>query len=335
MKTYRLTGPSLDQLTCSDEDVPSPSAGEVQVDMKAAALNYRDVGVVAGVYTAAPDLVPMSDGAGRVVAVGPGVTDFAVGDDIVSCFYEDWQAGAATPANHRRSFGSERDGMLAERVNLPATGLVHKPATLSYAEAATLTCAGLTAWTALFSEAGLRPGQHVVVQGTGGVSIFALQFAVMAGATVSVLSSSDAKLERAKALGAAHLVNYRTTPNWSDAVMDFTVGQGADVVIEVGGPATFAQAQAALRMDGTIAIVGLLSGIETPLSIPLAIMRRARIHGVTVGHREDMLAMLRAVDAHGIKPVIDQRYAFADARRAYEDLPKGEHFGKLVIDIGG
>ena len=207
MKTYRLTRASLDGLICFDEDVPQPAAGEVQVDMKAAALNYRDIGVVAGIYAAAPNLLPLSDGAGTVVAIGTGVDGFAVGDQVVSCFYEDWQAGAATPSNHRRSFGSERDGVLGERVNLPATGLVHMPASLTYAEAATLTCAGLTAWTALFSDADLKPGQHVVVQGTGGVSIFALQFAKMAGATVSVLSSSDAKLERARALGAHHLVN--------------------------------------------------------------------------------------------------------------------------------
>lgn len=333
MKTYRLTGISLDSLVCRNEDRAPPAVGEVQVGMQAVAINYRDVGVVAGVYPAIADLIPISDGSGTIVAVGEGVEDFTVGDEILSCFYENWQGGAGTPENHRRSFGSERDGMLAERVNLPVSGIVRKPSSLSHAEAATLTCAGLTAWTALFTEAGLQPGQHVVVQGTGGVSVFALQFAKMMGATVTVLSSSDEKLVRAKALGADHLVNYRTTPEWSAAVVDFTEGQGADVVIEVGGPATFAHAQACLRMDGTIAIVGLLSGIEAPLSIPLAITRRARIHGVTVGHREDMLAMVRAIDMHGIKPVIDRSYDFANARQAYEDLPSGTHFGKLVIDI--
>ncbi len=335
MKAYRLTGGDLASLNCRTETVPPPASGEVQVAMKAAAMNYRDIGVASGIYAAAPNLIPLSDGAGTIVAVGTGVEGFAVGDDVVSCFYENWQAGVGTPDNHRRSFGSERDGMLAECVNLPVSGLVHKPASLSHAEASTLTCAGLSAWTALFTEAALRPGQHVVVQGTGGVSIFALQFAKMAGATVTVLSSSAAKLERAAALGADHLVNYRTTPGWSTAVMDHTQGQGADVIVEVGGPDTFAQAQAALRMDGTIAIVGLLSGIEAPLSIPLAITRRARIHGITVGHRQDMLAMARAIDVFGIKPVIDRHYDFADARQAYEDLPKGNHFGKLVIDIGG
>ena len=334
MKVYRLAGNTLASLNCHVESVAHPETGEVQVAIKAAALNYRDVGVVAGVYPAAPNLIPLSDGAGTIVAVGSGVEGFAVGDEIVSCFYENWPGGAATPENHRRSFGSERDGVLSQCVNLPVSGLVLKPASLTHAEASTLTCAGLTAWTALFSEAGLQPGQHVVVEGTGGVAIFALQFAKMAGATVTVLSSSDEKLARARELGADHLVNYRTTPAWSSTIMEYTNGRGADVVIEVGGPATFAQAQASLRMDGTIAIVGLLSGIETPLSIPLAITRRARIHGVTVGHREDMLAMTRAVDAHGIKPVIDRHYAFSDAKRAFEDLPKGAHIGKLVIDIG-
>lgn len=333
MNTYRLTGNTLDSLVCKAEDRTPPAPGEVQVAMKAVALNYRDVGVVTGVYPAIANVIPMSDGSGTIVAIGQGVEGVAVGDEIVSCFYENWQAGAGTPDNHRRSFGCERDGMLAERVNLPVSGIVRKPVSLSHAEASTLTCAGLTAWTALFTEGGLQPGQHVVVQGTGGVSIFALQLAKMVGATATVLSSSDEKLAHATALGADHLVNYRSTPDWSAAVMAFTQGQGADVVIEVGGPATFAQAQACLRMNGTIAIVGLLSGIESPLSIPLAITRRARIHGITVGHREDMLAMVRAIDTHGIKPVIDRHYDFANARQAYEDLPRGTHFGKLVIDI--
>lgn len=223
--------------------------------------------------------------------------------------------------------------MLAERVNLPVSGLVRKPASLDFAEASTLTCAGLTAWSALFREGGLLPGQHVVVQGTGGVAIFALQFARMVGATVTVLSSSDAKLDRAAALGADHLVNYRKTPDWHEAVRGFTHGRGADVIIELGGRETFPRSQACLAMEGTIAIVGLLSGIEATFSVPLAIGERQRIHGVTVGHREDMIEMIRAIDTAGLRPVIDGRYALADARRAYEDLPTGRHFGKLVVDV--
>lgn len=333
MKTWRLTGAGVDALRLGDEDVVPPGPGEIQVAIRAAAINYRDLGVAQGVYPAAPNLVPFSDGAGTVTALGAGVSGLAVGDEIVTCFYENWQGGRGTPENRARTFGSERDGVLAELVNLPASGVVKKPANLGFAEAATLTCAGLTAWSALFREGGLLAGQHVVAQGTGGVAIFALQFARMAGATVTVLSSSDAKLDRAAALGADHLVNYRKVADWQDEVRAFTNGRGADVVVELGGPETFPRSQACLAMEGTIAVVGLLSGIAAALSIPLTIGNRQRIHGVTVGHREDMLAMVRAVETAGIVPVIDGRYALADARRAYDDLPTGQHFGKLVVEV--
>lgn len=333
MKSWRLNGKGTAALECGEEKIAPPGHGQVQVRMRAGAINYRDVGVVAGVYPAAPNLIPFSDGAGTIVALGDGVEGFAVGDDVVSCFYENWQGGPGTPANLRYSLGSERDGVLAEAVNLRASGIIRKPANLDHAEASTLTCAGLTAWSALFTEGRLQPGQHVVVQGTGGVAIFALQFAKMAGATVTVLSSADEKLARAKALGADHLVNYRKVPEWNVPVLDYTGGRGADIVIELGGPETFPRALASLKMSGLVAIIGLLSGIEAPLSIPLTITRRARIHGITVGHREDMLAMAKAIETHGIKPVIDRHYAFADAKQAFEDLPKGSHFGKLVVDI--
>lgn len=335
MKTWRLVGPGIEGLRFADEDPGEPGPGEVQVAIRAAAINYRDVGVAEGTYTAAPNLVPFSDGAGIVVALGTGVTGYSVGDEVVTCFYENWQGGRGTPENRALSFGSERDGVLAERVNLPVSGLVRKPATLDLAEASTLTCAGLTAWSALFREGGLLPGQHVVVQGTGGVAVFALQFAKMAGATVTVLSSSDAKLDRAAAMGADHLVNYRTTPDWHEEVLAFTNGRGAEIVVELGGTETFPRSQACLAMEGTIAIVGLLSGIEATLSVPLVIGARQRIHGITVGHRQDMLEMIRAIDKAGIKPVIDGRYDLADARRAYEDLPTGRHFGKLVVEAAG
>ncbi len=332
MKTYRLTGTGLDALRCGLEDLPPPAPGEVQVRMAAASLNYRDVGVVAGHYAAAPNLVPLSDGAGTVTAVGGGVEEFAPGDAVVSCFYENWQGGRATAANHRRSFGSERDGVLAECVNLPVSGIVHKPVSLDMAAAATLPCAALTAWSALFTEGRLTPGQHVVIEGTGGVALFALQFAKVAGATVTMLSSSDDKLARAGAMGADHLVNYRTTPGWSAAVMDFTGGVGADIVIELGGTATLGQALQSVRIDGLIAVIGVLSGLEASLFVPFMLQCHSRLQGITVGHRDDMIAMGRAIDMHRIKPVIDTVYAFDDARSAYEALPFGRHFGKLVID---
>ena len=333
MRTYRLNGSGPDALRWAEEDVPGPGWGEVQVRVHAAAINYRDVGVAAGHYFAAPDLIPFSDGAGTVVAVGPGVTDFRVGDAVVSCFYVDWQGGRATAANHRASFGSERDGLLAELVNLPVSGVIHKPASLDLAAAATLPCAGLTAWSALFTEGRLTAGQHVVIEGTGGVAIFALQFALMAGASVTMLSSSDAKLARAGAMGAQHLVNYTTTPAWAAEVMRHTGGDGADIVVELGGAATLGQALQAIRMDGLVAVIGVLSGLEAPLFVPHMLQRHARLQGVTVGCRDDMIAMGKAIDLHSIEPAIAARYDFADAPRAYADLPAGRHFGKLVIDL--
>lgn len=333
MKVWRLDGRGVAALSLVQEEPVQPGPDEVQLRMEAAAINYRDIGIAEGVYSAGTHLIPFSDGAGTVIAVGDAVTDFAVGDPVVTCFYENWQGGRATAANHRRSLGRERDGVLAQVVTLPASALVPRPPSLSAAEAATLTCAGLTAWSALFGEAAIRPGQHVVVQGTGGVAIFALQFAKMAGATVTVLSGSDEKLARARALGADHLVNYKAAPDWAQAVMAFTAGEGADAVIELGGPATMVQSLASLRIEGTVAVIGLLSGIEAALPIPLILEHKARIHGVTVGHREDMLAMARAIETHGIKPAIDRSYAFEDARAAYEDLPRGAHFGKLVVDF--
>jgi NADPH:quinone reductase-like Zn-dependent oxidoreductase len=333
MKTYRLNGVGLDALRCGDENVPPPARGEVQVRMAAAAINYRDVGVVFGHYTAAPNLVPFSDGAGTIVAVGDAVEDFAIGDAVVSCFYENWPSGRASALNHRRSFGSERDGMLAELVNLPVSGIVHKPASLDMLAASTLPCAALTAWSALFTEGHLLPGQHVVVEGTGGVALFALQFAKMAGATVTVLSSSDEKLARAAAMGADHLVNYRDVPEWSALVMDVTNGTGADIVIELGGTSTLGQALQSIRMDGLVAVIGVLSGLEATLFVPHMLQRHARMQGITVGHRDDMIAMGKGIDTHGIKPVIDTIFAFDDAPRAYELLPTGQHFGKLVIDV--
>lgn len=333
MKAYHLTGAGFGNLSCIDEDIAPPAVAEVQVRIKAAAINYRDLGVALGHYPAAPNLVPMSDGAGTVEAVGDGVEDFAVGDEVVSCFYENWPSGRASAANHKRSLGSERDGVLAEIVNLPGTALIAKPANLDFTQAATLPCAATTAWSALFTEGRLQPGDHVVIEGTGGVGIFALQFAKMADATVTMLSGSDEKLEQAKALGADHLVNYNAKENWSDAVMEKTGGTGADVVIELGGPATLAQALKSIRVDGLVAVIGVLSGLEASVFVPDILQRHARLQGITVGSREEMMAMARAIAASGLTPVVDTSYGFDDALQAYQDLPKGEHFGKLVVDF--
>ncbi|NJS13835.1 MAG: NAD(P)-dependent alcohol dehydrogenase [Sphingopyxis sp.] len=241
-------------------------------------------------------------------------------------------AGEAT-LDSRATFGSQLHGMLAEAIIAPARGLLKAPATLTLAEASTLPCAALTAWSALFEAANVGPAQHVVVQGTGGVAIFALQFAKLAGASVTILSGSDAKLERARGLGADHCVNYRQHPAWAKSVNEYTRGRGADIVIELGGTSTLGESIACLRHDGTVAIIGVLSGLEAALPLAPTIYKRARIQGVNVGHRESMTAMCAAIDRHRLKPVIDRNYSFDDAKSAYRDLAAGAHFGKLVIDI--
>lgn len=333
MKAYRLHAPGPAGLRCGEESIPSPGAGEVLVRVAAASINYRDLGILAGVYPNKAAVIPLSDGAGTVERVGPGVRGFSSGDAVIGCFYADWQAGPATAANHAASLGCEHDGVLAEYVCLPATGLVHKPASLDFAQAATLPCAALTAWSALFTEGGLQPGQHVLVQGTGGVALFALQFARMAGAMVTVISGSDDKLDRARALGAHHTINYRTTPEWSAQALEITGGRGVDLVVELGGADTLAQSMRCVTVGGHISVVGVLSGLEAKIFVPDMLFRHIRLCGITVGHREDFLAMNRAIDQHGIEPVIDTRFGFDEAALAYEALPRGLHFGKLVIEV--
>lgn len=334
MKRYRLMGSGAQTLGLADETVPVPGPGEALVRMRAAAINYRDLGIIGGAYPNKPGVVPLSDGAGIVEAVGAGVTSVRPGDAVASCFYPYWESGPATSANHRASLGCEIDGVLAELAIVPASGLVAKPAGLDFTEAATLPCAGLTAWTALFTEGRLLPGQTVVIQGTGGVALFALQFTTMIGARTILLSGSDAKLERARSMGADVTINYRTTPDWAAAVLDATGGEGADLIVELGGGATLANSLNCIRTGGRISIIGVLGGLVAEVPIPPILFRHIHMTGITVGHREDFQTMCAAIDANGITPVIDRTFAFADAAGAYTHLPKGEHFGKLVIEIG-
>jgi NADPH:quinone reductase-like Zn-dependent oxidoreductase len=333
MKAYRLQESGAAGLVCAEESIPVPGAGEVLVRLGAASINSRDLGILAGFYPNKRGVIPLSDGAGTVEAVGPGVQGLAAGDAVVGCFYADWQAGPATAGNHAASLGCEHDGVLAEHICLPATALVHKPVSLDFAEAATLPCAALTAWSALFTEGNLRPGQHVLVQGTGGVATFAMQFARMAGAEVTVISGSDEKLERARTLGATHVVNYRETTDWGSRVQEITGGRGVDLVVELGGADTLAQSMRCVAVGGHISVIGVLSGVEAKISVPDMLFRHIRLCGITVGHREDFLAMNRAIDLHGIQPVIDTRFGFDEAALAYEALPRGQHFGKLVIEV--
>lgn len=333
MKQFQIKGQGLENLVRLDVAMPSPGPSDVLVRMQAASLNYRDLGILGGHYPAPTGVVPLSDGAGIVEAVGSCVSDFAVGDAVVSCFYTNWQDGAATPANHAASLGCEVDGVLQEYAMIPHTGLLHKPASLDFAEAATLPCAALTAWSALFTEGHLRPGQHVLVQGTGGVALFALQLAKIAGAQVTVISSSDEKLERARLLGADHVLNYSQTPQWGAAVRDMTSGRGVDIIIELGGGETLRQSLSCIAMDGRISVIGVLTGIEAQVSIRDMLFGHVHINGITVGHRADFRQMIATIDQHGVKPVIDQRFAFEEAPAAYAALPTGAHMGKLVIDF--
>lgn len=334
MRTWRIeTTAGLEGLKLAQVDLPDPGPGELRVRLRANAINYRDLSVISDPAARGIPLprIPNSDGAGEVVAVGPGVTDFAPGDRVASCFFQDWTDGPCTPEAMASALGGALDGVLAEEVNLKATGVVKIPEHLSYAEAATLPCAALTAWRALVPVGRLKAGDTVLLLGTGGVSIFALQFAELMGARVVITSSSDAKLERAKALGAWQTVNYRTTPDWEKAVLALTDGRGVDLAVEVGGAGTLSRSIAATRVAGTIAFIGVLAGGQVD---PRPIMSKSlTLQGIYVGSRNLFREMNRAIEAAGLKPVIDRYFPFEDAPAAYRAMKAADHFGKLVIEF--
>lgn len=326
---------SLDGLRLVERPTPEPAHGQILVRVRAASINYRDTVVVAGRYFGGllqRPTIPFSDGAGEVIAVGPGVDRFRVGDRVAGCFFRDWLGGALTRRIFPHQLGAGLDGMLAEEALLEAEGAVPIPAHLSFEEAATLPCAALTAWHALMESWTLKPGQTVLVLGTGGVSIFALQFAKLAGARAIVTSSSDDKLERARSLGADALVNYRRTPEWAAEVLRLTDGEGADNVVEVGGAGTLPHSLQAAKMAGQVSVIGVVAGGGEVNPVPL-IPKALRMQGIYVGSRAMFEAMNAAVARHALRPVIDKVMPFEDARRAYEELPTGRHFGKIVVAI--
>lgn len=334
MKLYRIaaTG-SIDGLTARDEPEPGPAHGQILVRVRACSLNYRDLMVVNGHYAGPqPDgLVPLSDGAGEVVAVGDGVTRFRVGDRVCGCFFDGWAGGALTRAAEATARGGAAHGMLAEYVVMSQEGAVAVPAHLSFEEAATLPCAALTAWNALVTFGRAAPGETVLTQGTGGVSIFAIQFARLLGLRVIATSSAAAKLERVRALGAAETINYREEPEWQNAARRLTGKAGVDLVVEVGGPGTFRRSMEATRTGGRIAVIGLLSGVGEQVD-PLTILRRRlTVAGILVGSTEMFEGMLRAVTLHAIRPVIDRVFGFDEVPAAYRHLEAAGHFGKIVI----
>ncbi|MBU6268793.1 MAG: NAD(P)-dependent alcohol dehydrogenase [Sphingomonadales bacterium] len=335
MRAIRLRHPAgYDNLRLETIDPREPGPGEVQVRVHAASLNFRDMLVAKGFFPTFDGIIPLSDGAGEVVAVGEGVTGLAVGDAVVSTFHPKWRDGHIERSELDNAPGGPADGFAAELVTRPAASFTRAPANLTHAEAATLTCAGVTAWRALITDGAVKPGATVLVLGTGGVSLFALQFAKMAGATVIATSSSAAKCARLKDLGADHVLNYKETPQWADAVRDIAGGIGVDHVVEVGGPHTIGQSFAAARTGGHIAIIGAAGGFDID-TMPFAIVqaKRLRLQAVTVGSRADQLAMVRAIETHGMTPVLDRDFALEQIASAFRHLESGGHIGKITLSF--
>lgn len=338
MRALQVTEPwGLDQLKVVELPDPTPGPSEVLVRMRAASLNYRDLMMVGGIYGRGPatggPVIPFSDGCGVVEAVGPEVTRFAVGDRVATMFFQGWIAGPPTLEKVSTALGFPIPGAGRELATFSQEGLSKVPAFLTDQEVATLPCAALTAWRALFEDARPQPGDSVVLQGTGGVSIFGLQFAHAGGLRTIITSSSDEKLARAKGLGADELVNYRTTPEWSQAVRAATGGVGADVILEVGGGGTIEQSMRAIRIGGHIAVIGVVAGAGNPFNLASVIGNSARLQGLSVGSREMFEAMCAAIDQHKIRPVVDKVFPWTEARAAFEAMSGGEHFGKIVLQF--
>lgn len=332
-QAYEIGAFGLENLRLVERPALPVGPGQVRLALAAVSLNYRDLMTVLGTYNPRQKLplIPCSDGAGTVVEVGAGVTRFKVGDRALPIFAQRYIAGEPTRERVRSTLGGPLDGTLASEIVLSEEGLVATPASLSDEEASTLACAGLTAWSAIVTEGGVKAGDTVLVQGTGGVSIFALAFARMVGARVIVTSGSDEKLARARKLGACETINYRTTPSWGARAKELTGGRGVDLVVEVGGAGTLAQSLAAIRFGGTIALIGVLAGGAAELSIIPIFMQKVRIQGVLVGDRDAFEAMHRAIEANGLKPVIDRTFPWPEARAAFDHLAAGRHLGKVVV----
>ncbi|MCZ4279377.1 NAD(P)-dependent alcohol dehydrogenase [Kiloniella laminariae] len=334
MKAWKVI-PNTEKLDLQQQEISigNPGPGEVRLRMHATSLNYRDLLVANGStpQTKEGGLIPLSDGAGQIIAIGEGVTDFTPGDRVANMFWRDWQSGAFDP--QYTAMGASIDGVLAEEVILPTKALVKIPDFLSYEEAASLPCAALTAWNALMETGDLKPGQTVVTLGTGGVSLFALQFAKSLGAKVIITSSSNDKLARAGKMGADHLVNYRETPDWAAEVLRLTDGVGADVVLDTGGPGTLEQSLQAARFNGRITMIGVQADPGHNIS-PLPILfKKLRLQGIMVGSRDMFINMLAQMTRHQIRPVIDQVFDFNDTPKAFEAMKTAGHFGKIAIAV--
>jgi len=334
MRAYEIRDTfGVDALALSERPDPKPGPGQVVVKTRAVSLNFRDLLVVKGDYSRKLPLpmTPCSDCAGEVAAVGEGVTRVKVGDRVAGIFMQTWLDGEVNEAKAKSALGAAIGGVLAESVLLHESGLVHIPAHLSFEEAATLPCAAVTAWHALITEGGLKPGDTVLTLGSGGVSLFALQFARLAGARVISTSGSDEKLARLCGLGASHGINYKTTVDWDKRVRELT-GAGVDHVVEVGGASTLPKSLKAVRIGGRISLIGNVAGGGEVNPVPL-LMKNVRLQGIFVGSREMFEAMNRAIAAHSLRPVVDRVFPFAEAREAMHYMESGAHFGKVCIQV--
>ena len=324
----------LDHLKIAERPKPSPAKGEVLLAMKAASLNYRDLLTVKGMGGGFPlPLIPFSDGAGEIIAVGEGVTRVRSGDRVCPSFFQSWIEGPVADYSRSKALGGSAQGVLQEFLALSAEGVSKIPDHLNWTEAASLPCAGLTAWRAIAVEAPVGPGQSILVQGTGGVSIFALQFAKARGASVIATSSSDEKLEHAKKLGADHVINYRTTPEWGRKARELTGGRGVDVVVEVGGENTLAQSLEAARVGGSIVIIGVLGGFSSPLFMPALFGKNLRLIGISVGSRAQFDEMAKAIAGWKLKPVVERTFPFDKVPEALKLMEAGGHFGKIAVSF--
>ena len=334
MKAMRIRQPaSLESIEPGTVESRAPGPGEIRVRIRAASLNFRDNLVATGFFPVADGVIPLSDGAGEVLELGEGVTEFKAGDAVVSTFHPAWQDGHIERFQLVGGPGGPADGFACEEATRPATHFTRAPRGLSHAESATITCAGVTAWRALVTDGQIKPGANVLVLGSGGVSIFALQFAKAAGATVIATSSSAERLDRLKALGADHVINYKDVPEWGQAVVELTGGIGVDHVVEVGGPNTLPQSIIASRTGGHLALIGAVAGFDGGIPFAISQAKRLRLQGVTVGSRHDQMEAVRAIEASGIKPVVDSHFPLEKLADAFRHLQAGAHIGKICIDI--
>jgi len=334
MKLVRLRAPGgFENLKLVEEDQPEPRPGELLVNIRACSLNFLDDMLVQGKKPGADGRIPLSDGAGEVIAVGDEVDEFKVADNVVSTFYPYWLGGEMTPATKRDIPGESVDGYAREYACMPAHAFTKAPAGYTHVEAATLTCAGVTAWRGLVVCGHVKPGDTVLIQGTGGVSLFALQFAKAAGARVIATSSSEEKLEKLKRLGADVIINYKAVPDWGQKAKDLTDGRGVDHVMEVGGPATLTQSITASRTGGHIALIGVLTGFAAEVAIPAVFSNQIRISGISIGSRADQEDMIRAITVNRLKPVVDRSFPLQEIVAAFKHYESQKHFGKVCLKL--